>query len=130
MRVRFLTGTVVFLIAWVLSLAQNGALGGYYPRNFNGRAFTGRVTATDRSTHTITLMADSRRNPVTFTGKFEQNCEAPGRAELLWDPSDLPPGTYLTAYYTEKKNQSGSENLVVGLMLHENQGIPIADSRK
>jgi len=114
---------LILLALGTVSLAQNGALWNYYPRNFNGKAFSGKVSATDKSNHSITLTADSRRNPVSFTGRFEQNCEYPsGSQEVLWDATELPIGSQITVHYSQKKDSGTTENTIVGLVLHEVNG--------
>jgi hypothetical protein len=94
----------IFLLATASSVqAQHGTAGaGYYPPGYEGDTWTGVVTATDDTTHTVTLTYSSKKKTETFTGVFKEGCckvkMSDGTVQDL-KPSMLSPGRRIMVYY-------------------------------
>jgi hypothetical protein len=117
---RFMSIVVLALLAagqaslW----AQHGNAGnGYYPPNYAGDTFIGKVTSVDDSSGRVTLTySDSAHNKAeTFVGSIASDYIASWKdgTKHPLKPSDLPIGTKIKVYYTsaQKKTDGKKEKI-------------------
>lgn len=103
---------LVMLTSTSVATAQKGtAEPGYYPMNYSGDTWTGKVTATNDDTGEITLTYAKKDKEETFTGVLDQGYEAKMKdgSYRKIKVSDIPIGTRLKVYYSGKEVKNGGE---------------------
>jgi hypothetical protein len=125
---------VAFTFCPLFLLAQKGtAPSGFYPGNYHGEIFTGRVVKTGPGELTLEYKRGSKSE--MFSGSTESKCLAPTRGnprvmKELHVPA-IPLGTVLTAFYTENKKQADGtkvkENVILAIRFDEINGQTITN---
>ena len=106
---------------------------GYYPPNYDGNIFTGRVTAVDEVSEEITISFENGKSTETFVAHLQQACAVPSKDGKPMTALDVPIGTDVTAYFqTVRKegNSSKKENSILAVMFHSWNGHPVRQQSK
>jgi hypothetical protein len=124
---------VCFTFFVTAGFAQYGtAPNNYYPDKYNGSTFTGTVT--EAKDDQITLKYTKGSKVDIFTGRFETSCSVPSASGRHMVPSDIPPGTVMTAFFnrdTRKVDgQKVKENLILAISFEVWQGQKIAQDKR
>jgi hypothetical protein len=123
----------IFLITCALVpllLAQKGTAGpGFYPTNFHGDTFTGKVMDSNGEKELI-LEYDRGSKQERFDGIIESACMAPikdrGVKELHL--SVIPKGTILTAFYSPRRQDKTTVvNYILAIRFDEVNGHRLDD---
>jgi hypothetical protein len=132
---KFQTLALTALIFPLLASPQRGtAPPGFYPSNYHGETYTGRVTHAEGSE--ITLEYQKKEKTETFNGTTEAACLAPRRKDVHEDKEmplkAIPEGTVLTVYYnrTKERQPDGSKkdaNVILALRFDELRGKALTD---
>jgi hypothetical protein len=133
---RYVPVTLVFWGALVTTAAaQYGtAPSNYYPDAYNGSTFTGVVTGTKDDQITLTYTKGAKTT--TFVGRFEKPCSVPriDKDKRGMAPSDIPPGTVMTAYFEAVKKKVDQEkikeNLIIAISFDVWQGKKMSEDTK
>lgn len=125
--------TLLFLLLLPFSLlAQRGiAPSGYYPRDFRGDTFTGKVISTDTAADTITLQFDKKDKPELLTVTLEGGCYVPSKTGAPMHAANIPVATVLKMLYVPKGVQKDGKkeliNFAVGISFIEWNGKVVSD---
>jgi hypothetical protein len=105
----------VFLLSLIIckaalpSLAQKGsAMPGFYPSNYHGETFTGKVVESESDKLSLEYRHGSKQE--VFVGVTESACmaETKNRGVKELHLSAIPKGTVLTAFYNHKTMKDGT----------------------
>jgi len=128
------SATVVLVLALASAAwAQQGvAEAGYWPTQYHGSTFTGKVTAVgDR--FTLRYGKDKKAEEMSFV--FDSACQVPtvdGKMGAM-TPADVPMDSVVTAYYyvAEKKvnGQTVKENVAIAIKFQELNGKPVKNKK-
>jgi hypothetical protein len=111
-QITFVIATMIFLFAAEHTFAQHGvAPDAYYPYNYNGDIFTGKVSSAEEDKQSITLVYESRKKTENFTGSLQKPCTVPSRNGQQMRVSDIPLGTEATVFYTLSTREVGGQKL-------------------
>jgi hypothetical protein len=88
--------------------------------------------STDDSTGTIALLFEGGKKQESFAGGFERPCSVPTKNGQPMRPSDIPVGTDLTVYYTEKKDKANGQkqNVIIGISVNSVKGKVVPEDSK
>lgn len=112
------------LVCSVSIFGQSGrATNGYYPPNYNGDTFSGKVTAVNEKTEEITISFEQGGKSERFVGLLQRPCAVPSKDGQGMSALDLPVGSDITAFFIA----SGQEkpNSIIGIMFHSWNGHPV-----
>jgi hypothetical protein len=103
------------------TFAQHGsAESGYFPATYAGDTFSGKVTAVDDASRTVTLeFSAPNKKTETFTGTIEKDYVArwkDGTNHTL-QPSDIPIGTQLKVYYMPREVKVDGKKMKVSTII-------------
>jgi len=91
---------------------------GYYPPDYAGDVFTGRLVAVNVATSSFTLEHKKKQ----FVGRLKQACAVPNAEKKLMSVAEIPKDSVITAYF-RGRNESGSRiNEVFGITFKEAYG--------
>ena len=102
----------LFLAASILHAQHGTAASGYFPLNYAGDTWTGKVTAVNDVTREITLEHKSDKKTETFVGVLQAGYKVKRRDGSAADvnPSMIRLGTRLRVYYMlESRKVSGQK---------------------
>lgn len=130
-----------FYIASVLFMCSSLAFGqygmapnGYYPSNYNGETFSGKVTTVDGVSERITISFANGNKTETFLGRFQEPCAVPSADGKPMTALDLPIGTDVTVFFVanarKDKDASVKEPVIIGIMFHSWDGHPVKQALK
>jgi hypothetical protein len=127
-------GAIIFLSITATVSAQHGtAPNGYYPANFFGDTWTGKLTAVNDSSRELTLSYTDEKHTKTqaLTGVLEDGylTETRDGRRIELKPSMIPIGTDLTVfYYVVKRKEQGKKVMIDTIFLIK--GIPNLKARQ
>jgi hypothetical protein len=126
---------LIALLCNPVAFGQYGtAPNGYYPPNFDGNIFSGRVTAIDDASGQITISFENDSKSVTFVGRLQAPCAVPSKDGKQMAAMDLPIGTNVTVFFQTNVRKDGNavvkENSIIGLMFHSWDGHPVRQTSK
>lgn len=118
------------LLCSSVAFGQYGtAPNGYYPPDYDGNIFSGRVIAVDEASEQITISFEKANNSQTFVGRLQAPCAVPSKDGKRMTALDVPIGTDVTAFFETIVRNDGNfpakENLIIGLMFHSWDRHPV-----
>jgi hypothetical protein len=135
MRLRIGSTLLITCALGPLLLAQKGSVvSGFYPTNFHGDTFTGKVIDSNGGKG-LALEYDHGSKQERFDGTIESACMAPikdrGVKELRL--SVIPKGTILTAFYSPRRQDKTTKttvNYIVAICFDEVNGHRLNDPNR
>jgi hypothetical protein len=126
---------LALLLCESTSFGQYGiAPNGYYPSNYNGDIYSGKVTSVDEASGQITVSSEKKPPPEIFVGRLQEPCAVPSKDGNPMSAADLPIGTDVTVFFETKVRKDGDtsvkENSIVGIMFHSWDGHPVRQASK
>jgi hypothetical protein len=115
---------------------KKNAPSGYYPFNYTGMTFTGRVESIDTDRQELTLLYTKRTKEERFVGRLEAPCSYKNRngATISFGVSRIPKGVFLTAFYISKTvevaGEQKAENRIFAVSYDELEGKEIPDDHR
>ena len=115
---------------------ERSAPNGYYPYDFNGTTFTGRVESVDNDRQELTLVYTNKAHEDRFIGRLDAPCSIKDRNGAVrgFGVSGIPKGTVLMAFYvpeTDKSSgQSKKQNRIFAISSVELEGKKIPDEKR
>jgi hypothetical protein len=111
--------TVLFLSLLAVGFAQfDRAPNGYYPPDYAGEIFSGRLVTVDAAASSFTLEYKQKR----FVGKLKQPCKVPNAEHRAMNVADLPKDSVITAFFRGRKENGAKFNEVFGISFKEAYG--------